>query len=53
MKDITLYCKKCKKVYLAFKIEIEGKAKIKYFCPYCGEENIVEKFGEVGGREIW
>ena len=40
MKDITLYCKKFKKVYLAFKIELEGKAKIKYFCPYCGEENM-------------
>ena len=43
MKDITLKCGSCGKNYTYFKIEFEGKIKLKYYCPYCGIENIFVK----------
>ena len=43
MKDITLKCGSCGKNYTDFKIEFEGKVKLKYYCPWCGVENIVVK----------
>ena len=40
MKDITLWCKKCKKDYSSFKMQLEGKAILTYYRPFCGEKNI-------------
>ena len=43
MKDIALKCGSCGKNYINFKIEFEGKIKLKYYCPWCGRENIIVK----------